>query len=48
MMNYDMTTNGGVVEYTEKFNKHYKNEVIGDIGEMFQVRLFNRSTVMVR
>ena len=39
MMNYDLATGGGIVEYTEKFNKHYKNEIISQIIDMFQVQL---------
>ena len=39
MMNYDLAAGGGIVEYTEKFNKHYKNEIISQINDMFQVQL---------
>ena len=39
MMNYDLAAGGGIVEYTEKFSKHYKNEIISQINDMFQVQL---------
>ena len=47
MMNYDLVTGDGIVQYTEKFSQHYKKEVIDDISDMFQVQLDQPEVLVV-
>ena len=47
MMNYDLATGDGTVQYTEKFSQHYKTQLIGEIADMFQVQLDQPKVLVV-
>ena len=47
LMNYDLGSDGGLVHYTEKFNRKYRDDVIDKIFDFFQIRLTNPNILLI-